>query len=108
MFHYLHSVGPKQFSALAHLGYTRDWVLPSNIVTLSLKLIIKNLLQGFIRPFLMGVLGQAGLDMVKWRGFRAKKGFASSMKTGLSLGILAGVFKVRQFIFGKMKYFQED
>ena len=49
----------------------------------------------------MGVLGQAGLDMVKWRGFRAKKGFASSMKTGLSLGILAGVFKVRLYLLVK-------
>ena len=44
----------------------------------------------------MGALGQAGLDMVKARGFRAKS-IGSSMKTGLSLGILAGVYKVSVF-----------
>ena len=52
----------------------------------------------------MGAFGQAGLDVVKWRGFRAKKGFASSTKTGLSLGVLAGVFKVRHVLI-IIKYF---
>ena len=53
--------------------------------------------KGFLRPFLIGAVGQAGLDMVKWRGLRAK-GVGSSMKTGLSLGILAGVYKVSGYI----------
>ena len=41
----------------------------------------------------MGFLGQACLEMVKRKNLRAI-GVGTSMKTGLALGTLAGVFKV--------------